>query len=400
VSRPPADLEAISSQLDASNPELYRHLALYLQVLRQVLPTRVEQAIFHLATQLHPDRYASLPDHQRERLHHRIRFLVRRCSSLLTVEQLAHLADQMDRERRQRSRRERLKLLRRLADHGPERTGHGAGPPPVRRADPPVAEGSVQLGMSPPSSSGWHGTVLRMGRPRRRPADRVQRAVPPPADPPPPPEDEASGEDEDTGENGAGEEVFSSDAARAMVQALGEALEASLGNPEDRDDAAEGEDLSLWALGRLPREPTQLLKWLVGMEDALARRLRNLSHALNVDLLRAGLTVSLLPVNLLDAVLAGEIDTMAAPANLLRLQIPLPGHDGPQPLETVAVLLQKSDIEMEEPRLRTCRRRIEKHRQEVVQMARRYQHLCRRLRSVEAARLWVSDLHSAAGDSA
>jgi hypothetical protein len=185
-----------------------------------------------------------------------------------------------------------------------------------------------------------------------------------------------------------------------MVQALGQALEASLGGMADQGDASEAQDRSPWQQGRLPREPTTLLKWLEGMEDALARRLRNLSHALNVDLIRAGLTSSLLPVNLLDAVLGGEIDTMAAPANLLRLQIPLPGHDGPQPLETVAVLLIKADIEMEEPRLRTCRRRIEKHRQDVVQLARQYQHLARRLRSLDAARLWVRDLKSAAGGSA
>jgi hypothetical protein len=184
-----------------------------------------------------------------------------------------------------------------------------------------------------------------------------------------------------------------------MVQALGDVLEASLGGASDLDGSSEHPAPSLWQLGRLPREPTPLLEWLEGMEGALGRRLRNLSHALNVELLRAGVTTSLLPVNLLDAVLNDEVDSMAAPANLLRLQIPLPGPEGPQPMETVAVLLHKADIEMEEPRLRTCRRRIEKHRQEVLQIARQYKHLRRRLRSQEAARLWVRDIQSAAGDS-
>ena len=49
------------------------------------------------------------------------------------------------------------------------------------------------------------------------------------------------------------------------------------------------------------------------MELALGRRLRNLYHAINVELLRGGVGRSLLPVSLLDAVLDGQLETMAAP---------------------------------------------------------------------------------------
>jgi len=49
-SDPPATLEGIRAALAASNPALYRHIALYLQVLRTVLPQRVLQACFHLAS--------------------------------------------------------------------------------------------------------------------------------------------------------------------------------------------------------------------------------------------------------------------------------------------------------------------------------------------------------------
>jgi len=41
-------LEDLESQLVASNPQLYRHLALYLQVLRDGLLTSVQQACFHV----------------------------------------------------------------------------------------------------------------------------------------------------------------------------------------------------------------------------------------------------------------------------------------------------------------------------------------------------------------
>ena len=45
----------------------------------------------------------------------------------------------------------------------------------------------------------------------------------------------------------------------------------------------------------LPSMPVELVNWLDGQDAALSRRIRNLSHALNVELLRAGLVSSLLP---------------------------------------------------------------------------------------------------------
>ena len=56
----------------------------------------------------------------------------------------------------------------------------------------------------------------------------------------------------------------------------------------------------------MPTMPLELLRWLDGLDQAIVRRLRNLSHAINVELLRAGLASSLLPMSLLDAVLNGQ----------------------------------------------------------------------------------------------
>lgn len=147
-----------------------------------------------------------------------------------------------------------------------------------------------------------------------------------------------------------------------------------------------------WNQTGLPGDPIHLLEWLEGFDKALARRLRNLSHAINVDLLRFGLSRGLLPVNLLDAVLQGQIETMASPANVLRLQLPFGLRPGAPPLQALAVLLRKADLEMEEPRLRTCRRRLHQHRQEVRRMAQLYRRLQRRQQAHEAERLWLQDI--------
>jgi hypothetical protein len=355
----PDQLQLIHARLEASNPELYRHLALYLQVLREVLPGRVRQACFHLATQVHPHRYTLTPLTERRHLHRRIALLLHRCSSLLTVEQLAALAAQIDLERRRHPSRQRRGIPE---DDG--RPSHGSPTEESGQEFHDLPAGSVRLDLSPPLSANLFAWE--------------------PADPMLP-----GGEASQHFRFGAGH------------SASPEPEEGEGDEGEEDDDEGQGNEFagqpdpslpSPWLQGELPKDPLTLLRWLDGMELALARRLRNLSHALNVELLRAGLSHGLLPVNLLDAVLEGALEPEAAPANLLRLQLPFRPPEGEGPFQAMAVLLRCPDLELEEPRLRTCRRRLQQHRQEVRRMARQFRLLQRRLQAQEAERLWLQDI--------
>ena len=113
------------------------------------------------------------------------------------------------------------------------------------------------------------------------------------------------------------------------------------------------------------------------------------SHAINVEFLRQELSATLLPPSLLDAVLAGRLDSQAAPANLLRLPLPLPAAAGSQGLIGHALLLRSGDLEGEHPQLRTCRQRLQRQRQELRKMALLQTRLEHRLRTQEAERLWM-----------
>ncbi|KEF43449.1 MAG: hypothetical protein ER33_01515 [Cyanobium sp. CACIAM 14] len=369
----PAQLEAITQQLEESNPALYRHLALYLQVLRQVLPQRVRQACFHLATQVHPQRYTALPEERRGLLHSRIDGLVGRCSSLLTVEQLAVLAHQIHREGQRRERHDHRQILAELSLGLEVEAGSEADAP----ADllPP---GSVCLSFAPPLTGLPQSWGAFLPAETGRPAGHGQ--VEPFA----------------TGSGGADADDSGVTTSAAGVSAAEAADEAgSAGEEMERAGfdpvAADQEASTLWQRQRLPREPRLVLQWLDGMELALGRRLRNLSHAVNVELLRAGLNRSLLPVSLLDAVLAGQLETLAAPANLLRLSLPFGGNADSGQAQTMAVLLRTVELELEEPKLRTCRRRLQQHRQEVRRMAQQFRRLQRRLRIHQAEQLWLQD---------
>ncbi len=390
-------------QLAVSNPDLYRHLALYLQVLRSGLLTAVQQACFHLATQVEPSRYQELPSRQRQHLHQRMVSLVARTTSLLTVEQVAHLAGQLERKRRNSKRSNQERLIAAL-----EARASRDGEPP----SPPNPEGSINLGLALPLApelfeSRSISGLLPMDDGGLPFGDR---------------ESQGSSQEDDSGFELPSDmdEAEHLQAVEAMVAAFGEVLSSSLqgrdlegaGRGDDtsdgiEDDAGDDSDgasgdgeaetrpLAPWDQAHLPRNPVALLLWLDGFERALGQRLRNLSHALNVELLRQGVSRSLLPVSLLDAALKGQLEPLSAPANVLRVPLPFGSPDGPAALEAGAVLLRLSDLELEQPKLRTCRSRVQQHRQELRRMAQHYRRLERRLQSLEAEQLWLQDITTA-----
>ena len=394
-------------QLAVSNPDLYRHLALYLQVLRSGLLTAVQQACFHLATQVEPSRYQELPSRQRQHLHQRMVSLVARTTSLLTVEQVAHLAGQLERKRLNSKRSNQERLIAAL-----EARASRDGDAPA----PPNPEGSINLGLALPLApelfeSRSISGLLPMDDGGLPFGDR---------------ESQGSSQEDDSGFELPSDmdEAEHLQAVEAMVAAFGEVLSSSLqgrdiegagrgddtsdGLGDDADDDADDDSdeasvdgeaqtrpLAPWDQAHLPRNPVALLLWLDGFERAIAQRLRNLSHALNVELLRQGVSRSLLPVSLLDAALKGQLEPLSAPANVLRVPLPFGSPDGPAALEAGAVLLRLSDLELEQPKLRTCRSRVQQHRQELRRMAQHYRRLERRLQSLEAEQLWLQDITTA-----
>ncbi len=357
-------LDQFGEQLGGINPELYRDLALYLQVLRDGLLNAVQQACFHLATRFHPDRYCQLGEGQRQDLHGDLADLVSRACSLLTVEQVAQLAGQAAREQRMRRRQRQQEWLAQLRKVSAEDGHASVDPDPV---------GSVHLaGALPIDPQRWQQGLIRAmaASPQQIESDSGPD----------------SGDDELVGP-GLGPDREDAEAElEALLDDNGESFLDALLEETPADSQP-----TPWDSPELPRDPETLLLWLEGFEQALGRRLRNLSHAINVDLLRAGLSPSLLPLSLLQAALQGQLDPLPSPANLLRLQLPLAPEAGGA-LESVAVLLRLADLELEQPRLRTCRSRWQRHRQEVRRMAEQHRRLQRRLQTLEAERLWLQDI--------
>ncbi|MEY3544283.1 MAG: hypothetical protein RLZZ247_440 [Cyanobacteriota bacterium] len=376
-------IDLLLQQQEQLAPELYRDLALYLQVLREGLLHAVQQACFHLATQVVPERYNQLPAERRQAFQQRLQELVQRTGTLLTIEQVIGLAAQQQRREHRRQRTQQQRMLEAFlnGDAG-DRADREAGDRPAA----PPASGSVHLSLDLPVSADLFDRGLP-GLPS--PQAPAGPPVEPPAESPPseqallqslfqmaaeglqagtsasPPVAEAAAEPESEP---------SSEAEAAML----------LSAPADLDPRV--------TATTLPRDPILQLRWWSHFDRALRRRLRNLSHAINVEMLRLGLAQGLLPMNLLDAVLDGQVDALPAPANLLRLPLPLGQVLGPNaPSEVLTLLLRSSDLEYEQPRLRTCRKRLEQRRRALRTMAKRYRSWQRRLDALEAEHQWYQD---------
>lgn len=331
---------------------LYREQALYLQVLRELLEGATRQALFNLLGEVDPSRFGRLPESTRQNFHAAVTDLIDRCSVLLTVEQLMQLVGQMQQEQRRQQAHASRSMLQKLSRQSQE-----SAPEP----EPPTSElpreepsGSIQLSLASPLES----------PPRTASPDPVKEPVPEPAD------NQSSGD---------------LDVLRSLFELAGDAMQQAQ-QPLDPgavlDPSVDGNDHFL------PNEPDALLHWIQAMDQALERRLRNLSHAVNVQMLRSGLAQTLLPISLLDAVLKGQVETQPTATNVLRLRLPLAVGELDQGMDVLCVLLRSNDLEFDSPRLRQCRKRLRAHHHALLTMVRQQRHWQRRSLDREARTHW------------
>ena len=368
-----AQLLSLLEQQEEFTPALYRDLALYLQVLRDGLLHSVQQACFHLATQVVPERYNQLPPERRETFQRRLQSLVKRSCSLLTVEQVMGLAAQQARKQESRQLQEQQKILQTMLE-GREAADE---PAPVEASPEPQ---SVNLSLDLPLAADLFDSGVP-GLPSLSQQQRPSEVTTPPQESAPP-----EGELE---------------LLQSLFTMASETLSAGAPDSSDEDDDGESSGGSAFATtsvevtrSQLPKDPLLQVRWWAHFDRALRRRLRNLSHAINVEMMRVGLAQGLLPLNLLDAVLDGQVEVLPAPANVLRMALPLslnPVAPASAPTEVLTLLLRSGDLEFEQPRLRTCRQRLEQRRRTLRTMAKRYRTWQRRVSALEAEQQWFQD---------
>ncbi|WP_236629578.1 hypothetical protein [Synechococcus sp. BS55D] len=368
-------------------PRLYREQALYLQILRDLLLPAVRASLATLLTADDGQRLAAIDVARRAEIQARIDALVQRCCSLLTIEQLMDLSRQISREQVVRVQQAQKALLEDRPTDAvhPERSPTDSGPRATQSIqlslDPPIHQPSLLQGLLP--TGGQEDSEIDLAELEKadhEQADHEQadheespteQSVP----------EETEIEDDDSLQSEWSGQGATSDLAmlRSLFVMAGQAMVAA--------ESSGGSELDSWprslpsteaGSGLLPAMPRELVRWLDGLDRALLRRLRNLSHALNVELMRSGLASSLLPISLLDAALSGQVESLPAASNLLRLRVPLPEASVDQWVELSCLLLRPSELEFDHAELRRCRMCLRHRRRELLTMVQKQRHWQRR----------------------
>ena len=368
---PDVQLARLGQRCRSLAPTLYRDQALYLRRVRSLLPTAVKTAIQNLLCTLPSDQPEALDEHQLQ-FQKRIDALLQRSSSLITVEQLLVLSARLKKE----ERRLRMQQLQALSERASE------------RADATQMDDATS---TPPAAS--VGVELSLDLPLERP-DLIEGLLPldpavMPSDPTPRSEslDLAASSSLDPGSEQSELEVL-----RSLFVMAGDSLESSEAESDRRpefdpqeSDAAEPVHTNDQLM---PETASGLLHWLDCLDTALSRRLRNLSHAINVELMRTGITRSLLPIQLLDAVISGQLPSQSAPSNLLKLTLPLTLLTEVQSMQTVCVLVRPADLEFDDHSLRRIRSRLRLQRRELGSWLLKERHWQHRARVREVQTHW------------
>ena len=373
---PKEQLRRLQKRCRRLAPLLYREQALYLQLLRNLLLPSVRNALGHLLCE-RGQRLSRMSSEQQAELQQTFDGLIQRCSSLMTVEQLMDLARRLQKEAsefRQQAQREVSQSLQADAESEPQE----------------INRGGIELSLSPPIE---HPDLLEGLLPRMDAAVVEDPSIEPVEEPPQPVQDPI--QDPIDSESSADGTTADFDLLRSLFLMAGEAMQQgdSTSEPVSFESDASRLGASVVPANQLEEEllpsmPVELLNWLDGQDAALSRRIRNLSHALNVELLRAGLVSSLLPTTLLDAAIAGQLQALPSPSNLLRLKLPLPIPSQDQPLEILSVLVRSADLEYDNGPLRHSRYRLRQHRNNLLTMVQQQRHWQSRLTSLEVQSQW------------
>ena len=373
---PKEQLRRLQKRCRRLAPLLYREQALYLQLLRNLLLPSVRNALGHLLCE-RGQRLSRMSSEQQAELQQTFDGLIQRCSSLMTVEQLMDLARRLQKEAsefRQQAQREVSQSLQADAESEPQE----------------INRGGIELSLSPPIE---HPDLLEGLLPRMDAAVVEDPSIEPVEEPPQPVQDPI--QDPIDSESSADGTTADFDLLRSLFLMAGEAMQQgdSTSEPVSFESDASRLGASVVPANQLEEEllpsmPVELLNWLDGQDAALSRRIRNLSHALNVELLRAGLVSSLLPTTLLDAAIAGQLQALPSPSNLLRLKLPLPIHAQDQPLEILSVLVRPADLEYDDGSLRHSRYRLRQHRSNLLTMVQQQRHWQSRSTSQEVHSQW------------
>ncbi len=138
----------------------------------------------------------------------------------------------------------------------------------------------------------------------------------------------------------------------------------------------------------LPQSPIGLYEWMMSIDIALVRRLRDLSHSINTELLKSGLVNTLVPINILDAALSGQLISSKSISNILTFKLPTNNPFSSGGLDVDCLLITPSDMEFDNPKLRKNRSNITHYQNVLLGMIKQQRYWQGRSLAEEVNKEW------------
>ncbi len=358
---PGDQLKLLRNKCDDVSIQLYKINSLYLEQIRALLPLAIRTSLFSIITELSSNNYGLSSRSSRKIFRLKIDKLVSENISLLTIEHLNELARAIYLENKQKlinSKEEMVDSLKKKQIS--------------KNSSPSNIKSSIDLSSNPPLEDltildGWNGEVQSSYSIEQQESfinNSISKSEVP---------EEISGNNKNTIPDNEGKLeaynlqeneidilqsilVLSDDSADSYDLESGNHALTSKSNLSDNNNRL------------LPDSPLGLYDWMISLDNALIRRFRDLSHSINVELLRSGLINTLIPLTLLDSVLSGEIVTNKSRSNILTFKLPVSSAFAGDGIDINCLLVTPSDLEFDNPRLRKCRSEIKYHRNLLIGM--------------------------------
>ena len=378
-------LSLLKEKCNNLSPHLYRANSLYLEELRNFLPQTIKTSLFSLITDRLGDDFGFSTVSSRKTFQLKIDKLVSDNMSLITIEHLSELAKKIDEEniRHLNNTKDEMKNAINMKNDSEKLES-------LRDAD------SINISLIPPIDNlsitdGWNGEL-------KFPYSIEEK------------ETYFKSKISDSGDviknsnneyDSLKEEIINSDKYSLkskdieILQSIFELTDES--NLTELDSKSEvsscepyhNEDLKNNRF--LPQSPIGLYEWMISIDTALIRRLRDLSHSINTELLKSGLVNTLVPINILDAALSGQLISSKSISNILTFKLPTNNPLASGGLDIDCLLITPSDMEFDNPRLRKNRTNVKYYQNVLLGMIKQQRYWQGRSIAEEVNKEWWKD---------
>ncbi len=341
------------------SPHLYRVTSIYLEELRNFLPQTIRTSLFSLITDRSGDNFGFSTVNSRKIFQLKIDKLVSDDISLITIEHLNELARKIDEDN-----------IRHLNNAKDEMSNALNLKNESDKSDSFSNANSINISLTPPLENlsiteGWNGeltapySIENIETYMKSIKSESESII-----------KNTNNEYETLKDDDKDTETFNLKSKDIEVlQSIFALTDES--NPIDLDSKREESShefppfKGLTNNRLLPQSPIGLYEWIISIDSALVQRLRDLSDSINTELLKSGLVNTLVPINILDAALAGQLISSKSISNILTFKLPTNNPLAPGGLDIDCLLITPSDMEFDNPRLRKKRADI-KHFQNVL----------------------------------